>query len=204
MYYVFQVTLQDWRNQIIRAELRDYGIDVGRAKNHQHVPVPEPEPHWWKATPLVAPLPHLTFTANPNAPIPDNFFTGTIFDLYSVKLITLLEEFHVRFEVFPATIVVRKTNALLPVEYNVFHLLEIEPALDVHQSVFQAHNIKKLVITSQCLAAAKPLFRVQEAIDLVLIHQRLKDVLTACGITGCTYTPVDEYTTGVPFDQTMA
>lgn len=64
----------------------------------------------------------------------DNYFTGTRFDLYSKRLISILRAAGVQFETVPATLVDRKTREPLPVAYEVFHLLEVHPALEVYRA----------------------------------------------------------------------
>lgn len=181
MYFVFEATMRSWRNRLVQAEIMG--------------PLPSYEPHWWLSQPLIFPLPPMTFGVVPKGPMPDNFWTGSIFDLYSVHLTDALNKVGVHFETFPAAIVDRKTGMDLPVQYEVFHLLEQHPALDKEQSDIGRHGIGKLVLSAASMCHNRPLFRVAEQFNIVLIRDDLRVALDTIGITGCTYTPVEEYQT---------
>lgn len=186
MYFVFESELCAWRNQIVQARLQGG--------------VPDYQPHWWDCEPLTIPLPRLSFIINAKAPLLDNYFTGTEFDLYSARLVTFLREANVHFETFPAKVAERKTKQVLSsISYEVFHLLETHPGLDETRSDMDDEEIRKLVLTDVCIQSRKPFFRLKENVGIVLIHQTLKSILDAAEITGCKYTPVDEFRTGIRF-----
>lgn len=188
MYYVFQAAVLSWRNHTLWAE-----IQGGRPL------FPEYEPNWWKAQPLEQPLPHLTFMINEKAPKPDNYDTGTEFDLYSPRLIAVLREIGIQFETFPAEIIDRKTKKPLEVEYAIFHLLEKAEGIDMEKSDYDVdspYDIRHLVMTDESLHQGKLLFRDRNFMQLVLMHEQLKTQLDKVGITGCSFTPVEEYVVG--------
>ena len=114
MYMFIKADHYPWRNRSVQAEI--------------HGAVPETAPHGWEGVPLTTPPPHLTFAVSAKAPMLDNYFTGTEFDLYSERLIRLLRAAGVQGETFPATLVDRKTKKPLPAACKVFHLLEVYPA----------------------------------------------------------------------------
>jgi hypothetical protein len=146
----------------------------------------------------VIPPPDLTFAVSAKGPMLDNYFTGTRFDLYSEKLVALLKDAGVQFEIFPATIINRKTKEPLSVHYQVFHLLEVHSALEVYRTTGSPPLIERLeLVEEKWKAHQRPFFRVQESVDIVLMHQDLKQQLDAVGITGYRYTPVDEFHTKV-------
>jgi hypothetical protein len=188
MYSVFQSTFLSWRNHTLWAE-----IQGGRPH------FPEYKPDWWAAQPLEMPLPHFTFMINEKAPKPDNYNTGTEFDLYSPRLVNIFREVGIRFETFPAQIIDRKTKKPLDVEYEIFHLLEMAKGIDVEKSDFDIespYDICHLVMADESFYLGKPLFRDRKFTQLVLIHEQLKQQLEEAGITGCAYTPVGEYVVG--------
>lgn len=178
MYVVVKAELRSWRNRILQAEIQGE--------------VPETHPHWWDGVPLTTPPPHLTFAVSAKGPMLDNYFTGTRFDLYSERLITLLREAGVQCETFPATLVDRKTKAPLPVVYEVFHLLDVYPALDVYDS--DDPSILEAELNEKRIAQHNhPFFRVQEFKGIVLINETLRQHLDAAGIQGCQYMTIEEY-----------
>lgn len=181
MYSIFNVDIRAWRNRLLQAEPR--------------LPLPLYQPHWWRSQPLMAPLPHMTFAVSAKAPMLDNYWTGSIFDLYSTRLIAALCDAGVQYETFSATIVDRKMGAELPVHYEVFHLLEQEPALDMDRSDIDVGVVRKLVVSSTKLQHQRPFFRVAELRNIVMIRDDIRAAFDALGITGCRYVPIDEYQT---------
>lgn len=186
MYFVFKDDIIAWRDRILQAEFQG------------EIPSPEYQDQWWEDESLTPP-PRLTFAINAEAPLLDNYFTGSLIDLYSVRLISYLREAKVHFESFPATVVDHRTKQLLPVQYEVFHLMEIHPGLDKELSDMDEFEIRRLVLTEACVQANKPLFRLKESKDIVLIHQDLRTTLDTANITGCRFTAVDEFRVDLVF-----
>lgn len=182
MYFVFQSEIRDWRNKTLQAELQG-----------ERSSFPEYKPHWWKAQPLIVPLPHFTFSVDAKAPFLDNYWTGTEFDLYSDKLISELYRVGIRFETFPVTVVDRRSKMTVPIEYRIFHLLESYSGIDMDRSDTDQYEIRKLVITKQCSQEKILMFRDLNLSNLVLIHQSLKDILDEADVTGCSYIPIEAF-----------
>jgi hypothetical protein len=188
MYYVFKSATLSWRNHILWAE-----IQGGRPN------FPEYKPHWWKAQPLESPLPLFTFMINEKAPKPDNYNTSTLFDLYSSRLISIFREAGIQFETFPVQIIDRKTKKPLDVTYEIFHLLEMAEGIDLEKSDYDVdspYDIRHLVMADERLYTDKLLFRDQKFSNLALMREDLKHELDQVNITGCLYTPVEEYVVG--------
>lgn len=195
MYYVFSSALLTWRNSYVQAAVKGA--------------IPVYEPHWWEGRPLAAPLPTLTFEINANTPIPDNLFTGTEFQLYSKRMIEQIEAAGVFFETFPVVLRDKKNNVLFDARYSIFHLLEVLPALDQAESDedFSRYRIdrgnaaeleiRQLVLTRSNSQLNRPLFRVKENRSIVLIHSDLKTQMELIGITGCQFTPINDYRVGL-------
>jgi hypothetical protein len=189
MYFVFEDVIQSWRGSAVRARIEGEP--------------PMTQPHWWHCIPLFSPLPLITFTVRQGAPLWDNMFTGTIFELYSVKLISVLSATGVRFETFPARVVYHSSRKDVETEYKIFHLLESYPCIDYNLSEIEDDLIdgdqmiiKKLVLRNEFLQQKKQFFRLDEMRGIVLIHQELKDLIELNNIQGCRFTPLDEYRRG--------
>jgi hypothetical protein len=182
VYFIFRPKIMAWGKYELHAELQGGRPDW-----------PEYEPHWWNAQPLVRPLPRFTFAINPRAPKLDNYWTGTEFDLYSRRLISILHQAGVKFETFPVTMIDHQTQEVLPVRYQIFHLLEQYAGVDIEQSDIDGPSIRKLVLNKRCLEEKPLLFRDEKQTDLVFIHQDLKVVLEKARITGCQFIPVEKF-----------
>ncbi len=123
---------------------------------------------WIKEAPIES-VPELTLLINTQAPILDNYQTGSNLNLYSAKLRRLIAPKRVQFETFPVKLVDQKTKQPLELDYQWFHLQETRSALeDTSFSI--------------------PLFRVRENGMFVIIHKEFKAELDEAGITGCEYT----------------
>jgi hypothetical protein len=146
------------------------------------------EPHWWFAQPLRTSLPVMLFSIDKKAPLLDNYQTDRDLDLFSERLITILRAAGVRFETFPANLIDYKTNDIIPVLYEVFHLLESYACADLQHSTDGL-----LTLSEDCLHRGRPFFRLVEAPQIVLIHRDLQATLEAAHVTGCQYTSLSEY-----------
>lgn len=186
MYYVFSSTLHALNNLIIQAKLE--------------TSLPQITPHWWEAMALNTPLPLMTFTVKQESSLPDNLFTGTVFDLYSKRLTKVLRNLGINFETFPV-VIVGPSGEELKVNYNIFHLLEKHPCLDLERSEIddEALEVRKLMLNEKILLSEKLMFRIEELSQIVLVHHKLKNELDAKKITGCSYIPINEYQSGLRF-----
>jgi len=196
MYYVVKSSLEHWESHI-NSGLDDWVSHINQAMIEGSPE--ETKPHWWAARPLTSALPLVTFTTPHGAPMLDNYFTGTIFDLYSTDLISLLHEAKVRFETFPTAVIDRVTREALDKKYQIFHLLEICPGLDMNLSDIDDSKaeINSLVLTAECLQLNKPFFRLAEAEDLVLISDELMQVFESHNMSGLRYVPINEFRVGM-------
>jgi hypothetical protein len=184
MYYLFEPAILPWGGGLLQAE------PVGDTATHQMR-----KPHWWEAEPWIPPPPRLTFAISSKAPLVDNYSTGgMVFDLYSARLVRLLRDAEVRFETFPVkildkktheeltTLTDKKTGKALPVDYEIFHLLE--------------RRSRKEARADQASGNPRLMFREADHISMVFIHEDLKVILDREKITGCEYTPGDRYGLG--------
>jgi len=153
---------------------------------------PIPSPHWWKGMPIFN-LPVMNFVLGSGLPSFDNLFTGTIFDIYSLRLIKILQSYDIKFETFDVNVIYSAQQTKVENEYKIFHLLENHPGLDLNESDVDAREIRKLVLTKECQQLRRPLFRLSERISLVLIHSDLKNALEENNISGCQYIPIEDF-----------
>jgi hypothetical protein len=151
-------------------------------------PIFQLQPHWWLCQPLNVSIPDITFAISKNAPLLDNYKTGWDIELYSERMINIIESFGVSFEIFPANIVDYKTGEKINATYKIFHLLEIYKCADLKRSK-DGH----IILSEECINRGRYLFRLGEAPQLVLIHKDLQDALESNQITGCEYNPLSEY-----------
>jgi hypothetical protein len=134
-----------------------------------------------------------------------------VFDLYSARLIGLLGDAGVRFETFPAGMVDERTGQVVPVKYEVFHLLERYPVIDELVEEWNArHGYKSeadagggsTATTQSSIQASfsfyepgpddapgakRLMFRLDDSPQHVVVHKDLKTALEEAGITGCRY-----------------
>lgn len=186
MYFVFEPTLQGSRKDISLAKL-------------QGIP-PKTHPHWWDCEMLTTPLPLINFEVN-TTPLPDIVFTGSIFDLYSSRVIEILSRAGVLFESFPAHLVNQFKQTVPNAEYRIFHLLEKHPGIDFSLSNIddESMEIRRLVVAEERMQIKKLFFRAEGLEEIVLIHEELRELFNAHEITGCSYTPLNEYRSGIRF-----
>jgi hypothetical protein len=170
MYFVLSSALLSWRNHIAQA------VPLGDTVDHQSKPI-----HWWECVPLPHATSRFIFEINPKAPHLDNYFTGTIMDLYAERLIDLLGQSDIAFETFPAILLDKKTDEILPLKYQVFHLLDSYSIKGL-----RARDEEGKVIS---VLAPKRMFRLTEYRNLVIVHQEVKDTLEAAQMTGCNFRP---------------
>ena len=185
MYYVFNTAITYYRSQFNSAQTV---IDSAQYS------LP-----WFYDIPIADKMPPLVFSFNTKLPKLDNLFALTEFSLYSSRLIDLLEQAGVRFEAFPITGLDRKTKQPIETTYKAFHLLDVHPGINQSQSIISddIRIVEKIVLTEECLKAARPFFRLKELLYIVLIHEDLKATFDRMKITGCTYTPLEEFQFGI-------
>jgi hypothetical protein len=167
MYYTAVSTSIPWKGKLLQASPVD-GI-------------PNHEPHWWLCKPLTSALPRMKFRIDTSATLPDNYWTGSIFDLYSQRLVETLRDVGIYFETFPTDIVDAATGQIVPVDYQIFHLLDMYPV-----SMIRAKDESGKVVS---VKVPKLMFRLEKYIERVVVHEELKRMLDENGITGFEYRP---------------
>src|SRR5690606_38423756 len=114
-------------------------------------------------------------------------------------LIQLFREADIKFELFPVKLIERKTKEPVELGYEIFHLLENGEGIDEEKSEIQTespYDIRHLVMREEILRTPRPLFRDKKYAHLTFIHEDLKKQLDEVRITGCLYTPTEEFVTG--------
>lgn len=182
MYYVFKPDIVVWNDTLLYANL----IATSANLNEFHE-------KWWTPQPIDN-FPHgVQFAIESQAPRLDHYNTGSIYHLYSQPLLRVIREAGVAFESFPVSVVDKITGQSLPDKYELFHLLEEYPALDLDKTQFSQLGIEEIVLAKEFLESDWQLTRISQYPAIVLIHASLKDKFDELGMTGCKYTPVEEY-----------
>jgi hypothetical protein len=146
-------------------------------------------------------FPLVTFSMANTSFFPDYLTTYTSFLLLSKKLTDILKEFQVSFELFKVRIV-DKYGIEIQHPYSLFNLLEMEDATDKEQSIIndKKAQIVKIVIKESVEKAAKPMFRFMDNPGFIAMHRNLVGTLKINRVTGCNFTPVEEFQVGTAFD----
>jgi hypothetical protein len=170
-----------WKDDLVQAHLE--------SSMPQHIRM-----DWWYGQPLEH-SDEFVFSIDEGAPELDNYLTDDIVDLYSEKLISILEASGSSFDVFPASIFSKRERKILNKPYKVFRLREISDCLDMSKSEFELFLIgehhkeilRKPVFTQEFLQSGKLLTRIRGFEKYVVIHADLKKIIETNGITGCDF-----------------
>jgi hypothetical protein len=189
MYYIFEAEISG-KNELIQAEV------LGKMPNFLSI---EKDWTWWSDAPLPVPFPDTTFSIDENI-YQDAYWTGSIFDLHSEKLATLIQASGARCEYFPVKMVPRKSDRDIASNYFAFHLMEIYSVIDYAKStlvedteVFLEKRIVALELFQDILSRQYPLLRDKERPHLVFVHEELKKKLDVAGIKGCKFTHYKDF-----------
>ena len=180
MYYVFRHTFQAVKRE----------RDVGRVENRPSTFLP----NMWSGKPLEFEFPLLRFSVPSDTKMADNHVTNTSFDLYSERLINLLQTHDVKLEAFPVVMVDSKSGDVLNLKYYIFHLLQSADVFDRKLSdITSGGRVKRLVVSDTFASSGTLMARDSYLSDLTVVHQNLKQVLDDADVTGCSYTPVEQF-----------
>ena len=159
------------------------------------------KPQWWGDIPMPeGKIPEIKYdlsVKNVNN-LPDVLWTGNNTEVYSARMLAILDSFDIRYEVFKTIFTDSRTSEKLDIPYVSFRLLEVEDAIDYDQSVigekviggFAIPVIKRLVIKK---GICKHFFRLKDFENLQIISDPLKKELDANKITGLGYTREDNF-----------
>ena len=129
---------------------------------------------------------------------PDNYTNWASLDLYSERLIELIADAKVRFEMFGTVLLSRQSGEELPLDHKVFRLLEECDALDYNRSDIRRTEkgtyFRHLKLKEEFVDAEKPtpMFR-ERYFRKILVHETLKTAMERSRISGCQFTPLYEY-----------
>ncbi len=190
MLNTFQSAITGYRNGYIQAKLLTTYEEFDRYASAK----------WSLDRPLKSlqrQMPVFKFEVRGDVPHPDNYWTGTQLDLYSGRLLALLESFGgFRFETFPAEIYERKSARRVLEDYRVFRLLETYPVISLEASIVLKEDnrtrIEKLVIDEKAADCAPPLCADESFKQYVFINDALKNALEKQGISGCQIKSLEE------------
>jgi len=153
---------------------------------------------WWYGTPLAIPFPRWTFSVDV-PPVLDVYSTGMIIELFSSRLVSLLTSSGIQSEAYPIYLVDNKTSRSLSQDYFAYRLLERDDALNKEKSIYitekfgkkEIQSLQKIVLNDEFLHSKKPMTRVKEKENLIIIHEDIKLLIENENIKGCKFTPVD-------------
>ena len=187
MYYIFEAEISG-ENELMQAEI------LGEMPNFLSI---KKDWTWWSDAPLPVPFPNTTFSIDENI-YQDAYCTGSIFDLHSEKLATLIQASGTRCEYFPVKMVSRKSDKYIASNYFAFHLMETYSVIDYTKSTlieesFFGKKIVALELFRDILSRQNPLFRDKERPRLVFVHEALKKKFDMAGIKGCKFTHYKDF-----------
>ncbi len=140
----------------------------------------------------------LTYSINPNHPTPDYYPESYSFDLYSERLINLVDKFGVKFEHFPVKLIDKKGKPINNLKYNIFHFMEdVVDGMDQEKSewVGDFHiGIPRLVLDYNKFEH-RPMILLDH-LYIRLIRDDLKQEIIKLGITGFGFLDPLKYRSG--------
>ncbi|MCM1566093.1 MAG: hypothetical protein NC238_09155 [Dehalobacter sp.] len=183
-YFRFSRKSSSWNGDTLRAEPLDY------SDTHSKI-----QREWWYGKPLSIPFPELRFSYPEDAPLIDNLWNATLFEIYSPRLISILQNLGIAHELYPVHIIGEKTGRIIPIEYRVFRLLEIHDVLDKKASRFRYENhrgqtieyLEEPVYKEKFRKLKMPLTRIKGFENIAIVHKDLKALLEKEGISGCSF-----------------
>lgn len=191
MFYIFTSQIIQWHNVTLQAEIQNYQPLYDQLQRA-----------WWYGESFPTKPDRFVFEISEKAPLLDNFWTGTVFNLYSTKLISILGSSNISFETFPTSLLRKKTKKPIDKKYEVFRLLEISDAIDEQRTHYQIvnsksitlKNIKRLYLTNEFTNKPKPITRILNHAYLTIVSEEIKALIEENRISGCAFIPIDQYT----------
>jgi len=191
MFYIFNHRITQWHNVTLQAEIRNYQPLYDQLQRA-----------WWYGGDIPLKPDRFVFEISEKAPLLDNFWTGTVFNLYSAKLISIFESCNITFETFAASLVRKRTLKQIEAKYEVFRLLELSDAVDEQRTSYKQidyknisiRKIENLYLTEEFMKKPKPITRILNHANLTVVTEKVKNLLEENLITGCDFTAIDQYT----------
>lgn len=157
MFYIFKSRIIQWNNMPLQAEIRNYQLLYDQLQRA-----------WWYGEGIPEKPDRFVFEIIDQAPLIDNYWTGTVFDLYSANLISIFGSCNINFETFSASLVHKRTLNQIEAKYEVFRLLELSDAIDEQRTSYQQidyknitiRKIEHLYLTDEFLKNPKPITRI--------------------------------------------
>lgn len=191
MFYIFKSQIMQWRNGSLQAALSHYEPIYDLMQRA-----------WWYGGSIPQPLQLIQFVIPEKAPLLDNFWTGTLFNLYSSSLISIFRSKGINFDTFPASISRKKTGPVVNKAYELFRLLETKDGVDEQRTKYQEINFKSgtvkmiehLYLTKSFTENNVPMTRLFNHTHLTIVNSEIKSAIENSELTGCLFIPIDEYT----------
>lgn len=194
MYWIYGGKSYVWRNQYVQAKLLSYQ-DWEAVKRQESgfgfKSIIQDEPYGIDL--------RLTYQVNPKHPHPDRYSETHSFELYSERLVNIMNDFGVKFESFPVIMVDKAGQVLSDLRYHVFHSLEgILDAMDEKASDWQGDNINigiPRLVLDYGKFEHRPLFVCDKAY-LPLMRDDLKQEIRRQNITGFNFLALEKFHSG--------
>lgn len=178
-YNILRAETIYWRNQEVRAKLQSpYDMQVAI--------------DLWKPEPF-ARDPLQEYNVNGKAPLPDLLRTGSIAWLMSERFLELLRNAGVQFEGFPVKLYDRKSRELVPKHYQLFHLLQVQPVIDLQRSnISRGDHIDQIELIPYG-EDGPVMTRDSFMASLVFVREDLREQIIAAEFTGCWWLTIEDY-----------
>ena len=192
MYWCYQRKRSVRHNQVVQAELvTPVRKKVGKGECGFGFASPRQDQPYGVELKLI-------YRVNPKHSHPDNYAESHAFDLYSARLVELMQSFGVKFEAFPVTMVDPKGNVLPELRYFVFHSLEGRiDAMDHEQSEWPGDiriGIPRLALDYSKFEH-RPLFTCAY-VEVPLMRDDLKQEINRLNISGFGFLAPEKYCSG--------
>jgi len=146
----------------------------------------------WKPEPL-AEDPQLEYSVNGRAPLPDLLGTGTVRWLMSKRFLDLLHRAGVLFESFPVKLYDRKSGEVVQKEFEVFHLLKVQPIVDLNRSNIKNNEHIERIELIEFGEEGPKMARDSYLGSKVFVREDLREQIISAGITGCNWDKWEDY-----------
>ena len=189
MYFVFHSDLRSYKNGSVLAKLLMSSLCDPLAPNVYL--------KWDRAehlVPIEPPRPSFRFEVRKKVAHPDNYWNGASRELYSERLLAIMQDTGVRYETFDAEICERNSDVRVLEDYRVFRLIETFPLVDPEQTVEEGNIIiRKMALRSEFAVEPPPIFLDENYRYLTFVNSDLRKLIEERNITGCSFRTIDQY-----------
>ena len=192
MYWIYRTQNKTWRGKPVQAILIDPTTGK-KIRFHTLNALKSP----MQDEPYGVDL-DLTFQVNPRHTHPDNYLDSVGFQIYSERLVRMMQVFRVNAETYPIKMVDPAGDPLLNLKYYIFHHLEgVLPAMDEVRSGWTGDRnvgIPRLIVDPDKFPH-RPIF-ICNHIYIPLMREDLKQAIQEEKITGFDFLRPENYRSG--------